>query len=189
MELKNVAHSAKKGIVNFMLEGDNKERAIEKIEKQHESAIEKATKKADEKAAKKKAKVEAKAERKANHIPLREKVKAFCLAENEEEYEVDENHSIFWDKDGLSYQAVLITAKEVLNEKYEAFAKETLKGQALLKRNVKTSPLFVDDEGNLVKVTSVKEVAREFEDVDTAYVLLETKYEDFVLEFKAVRSF
>ncbi|MBQ8379587.1 MAG: hypothetical protein IJX34_02090 [Clostridia bacterium] len=191
--LNEMAQGAKKGVVNFMLAGDYKEGALAHIDEQHKKAIQKA----DEKAAKKKEKIEAKevkraekAELKANRIPLRERVSNFFTAsEVEEEIIYDDGHVIFYGENDEQYNAIIIDAKTLLNEKREALNAESLRGQTLLKRNLKTSPLFIDDEGNMIRVTSIQEVLPEEENKDKAYVLLETKYEYFVIEFNVNRSF
>lgn len=192
-KLNEMAQGAKKGVVNFMLAGDYKEGALARIDEQHEKAIQKA----DEKAAKKKEKIEAKeakkaekAEFKASRIPLRERVSNFFTVNNDDtDIVIDDDHVIFYGENDEQFNAVIIDAKSLLNEKREALNAESLKGQTLLKRNLKTSPLFIDDEGNMIRVTSIQEVTSDDEEMDKAYVLLETKYEYFVIEFNVTRSF
>lgn len=184
-KLNEMAQGAKKGVVNFMLAGDYKEGALAHIDEQHRKAIQKA----DEKAAKKKEKIEARQAKKATRIPLKERVSNFFTYEEDVEIVIDDDHVIFYGENDEQFNAVIIDAKNLLNEKKEAFNTEALRGQSLLKRNLKTSPLFIEDEGNIVRVNSIQEVTPDEEDGDKAYVLLETKYDYFVLEFSVNRSF
>lgn len=188
----NLTEKMKRGAANFMLAGDYKESAIARIDEQHEKAL----KKADEKAAKKKIKLKEKEAKriereaqKASRIPVKERIHNFFTYEEDVEIVIDDDHVIFYGENDEQFNAVIIDVKNLLNEKKEAFNTEALRGQSLLKRNLKTSPLFIEDEGNIVRVNSIQEVTPDEEDGDKAYVLLETKYDCFVLEFSVNRSF
>lgn len=188
----NLTEKIKRGAAEFMLAGDYKEGALARIDEQHEKAVQKA----DEKAAKKKIKLKEKEAKriereaqKASRIPVRERIHNFFTYEEDVEIVIDDDHVIFYGENDEQFNAVIIDAKNLLNEKKETFNTEALRGQSLLKRNLKTSPLFIEDEGNIVRVNSIQEVTPDEEDGDKAYVLLETKYDYFVLEFSVNRSF
>lgn len=192
--LKRAVISARKNFVNRVYIPEAKMEELKALDAAYEADIKEAQEraarkkeKAEEKAAEKKIKLEKKAEKKASKIPLRERVSNFFTLSEDIEIEED-MYNIFYGENDEQYDAVIIEATSILNEKKEAFAKD-VKGQLLLKRDLKTSPLYVADEGNFIRVNSIKEVFSDADDGNKVFLMLETKYEYFVIAFEVIRSF
>ena len=162
--MANVLRKMKEGAVNFALQGDYRKDALKAIEEQEEIKMQKKARKLEAKEAKR-------AQREAER----------------EEIESEEDYTTFYGENNEQYSAVVIDSNFLLNEKMENF--EKISGNALLKRNLKTSPLFIEDEKSFLKVLSVKEVVPEVDVRDKAYLLFDTKYNFFVIEFNVSRSF
>lgn len=175
------------GYNSFMYKDSNKrnERILAKrttIEnelelQQQKKEAEKAAKKAEKQAQKE----QAKAEREQRRL---ERQQAF-----EENTEEDENRRIFFSKeDGEEIEVTMVDINQLVDDKYLKFEKSP-KGMDLLKRNLKSSRLYVDDDGDLLKVQSIKEVEGELQDISKVYLLLDTNREYFVVEFNCIRTF
>lgn len=183
--------SIKKGVASFMYEGETKESALARIDSKEQAAIQKA----QERAEKKRVNLENKAQRKEQKALEREarrKERADKIFFNEAtEMDLEEGYESFWSikNEDRAFYCRMLSAEEVLGQDFKPYSKDSLRGQDLLKRNLKTSPLFVEYEDNILKVISVEEVERESSSNDTAYVMLETTYDCFVLEFKYIRQF
>ena len=54
---------------------------------------------------------------------------------------------------------------------------------------LKASRLYIDHDGDLLKVQSIKEVECELQDISKVYLLLDTNREYFVVEFNCIRTF
>lgn len=144
---------------------------------QQEKAAEKAAKKAEKQAQKE----QAKAEKEQRRL---ERQQAF-----EENTEEGENRRIFFSKeDGEEIEATMVDINQLVDDKYSKFEKSP-KGMDLLKRNLKSSRLYIDDDGDLLKVQSIKEVECELQDISKVYLLLDTNREYFVVEFNCIRTF
>ena len=144
---------------------------------QQEKAAEKAAKKAEKQAQKE----QAKAEKEQRRL---ERQQAF-----EENTEEGENRRIFFSKeDGEEIEATMVDINQLVDDKYSKFEKSP-KGMDLLKRNLNASRLYIDDDGDLLKVQSIKEVECELQDISKVYLLLDTNREYFVVEFSCIRTF
>lgn len=149
------------------------------IEKQQqEKAAEKAAKKAEKQAQKE----QAKAEKEQRRIERQ----AAIAEENTEE----ENRKIFFSKEDEEemFEATMVDINQLVDDKYSKFEKSP-KGMDLLKRNLNASKLYIDDDGDLLKVQSIKEVECELQDISKVYLLLDTNREYFVVEFNCIRTF
>ena len=143
---------------------------------QQEKEAEKAARKAEKQAQKE----QAKAEREQRRL---ERQQAF------EETTEEENRRIFFSKeDGEEIEATMVDINQLVDDKYSKFEKAP-KGMDLLKRNLKSSRLYIDDDGDLLKVQSIKEVETEMQDISKVYLLLDTNREYFVVEFNCIRTF
>ena len=144
---------------------------------QQEKAAEKAAKKAEKQAQKE----QAKAEKEQRRL---ERQQAF-----EENTEEGENRRIFFSKeDGEEIEATMVDINQLVDDKYSKFEKSP-KGMDLLKRNLNASRLYIDDDGDLLKVQEIKEVEAEMQDISKVYLLLDTNREYFVVEFSCIRTF
>ncbi|MBO5476966.1 MAG: hypothetical protein J6A15_04375 [Clostridia bacterium] len=188
-KINQMVLGATEGVANFVFEGDYKAAAHQKIAAKRAKIEEKDALKAQVKAEK----AEAKALKKASKVPLKEKVGSALTFLKSESKEVicdeEDIYSIFFDKDDNEYSAIIIEKNLLLDDRKEPLKQEGLKGQNLLRRNLKTSSLFINDDGNFIKVNSLQRVYPELDDAETAYILLETKYENFVIEFPMIQSF
>lgn len=145
---------------------------------QQEKAAEKAARKAEKQAQKE----QAKAERQQRRLERQ-------AAIAEETIEEGENRRIFFSKeDGEEIEATMVDINQLVDDKYSKFEKSP-KGMDLLKRNLKSSRLYIDDDGDLLKVQEIKEVEAEMQDISKVYLLLDTNREYFVVEFSCIRTF
>lgn len=151
----------------------------DEIERQQkEKAAEKAAKKAEKQAQKEQAKAEKEQRRLERQAAIAE-----------ETIEEGENRRIFFSKeDGEEIEATMVDINQLVDDKYSKFEKSP-KGMDLLKRNLKSSRLYIDDDGDLLKVQSIKEVECELQDISKVYLLLDTNREYFVVEFNCIRTF
>lgn len=149
---------------------------IEKQQKEKEA--EKAARKAEKQAQKE----QAKAEREQRRIE-----RQAAIAEETIE---DENRKIFFSKEDEEemFEATIVDINQLVDDRYSKFEKSP-KGMDLLKRNLKSSRLYIDDDGDLLKVQSIKEVECELQDISKVYLLLDTNREYFVVEFSCIRTF
>ncbi len=144
---------------------------------QQQKAAEKAARKAEKQAQKE----QAKAEREQKRL---ERQQAF-----EENTEEEENRRIFFSKeDGEEIEATVIDVNQLYDEKFSKFDKSP-KGMDLLKRNLNASKLYIDDDGDLMRVQDVKEVETETSDISKVYLLLDTNREYYVIGFDCIRTF
>lgn len=145
---------------------------------QQEKAAEKAARKAEKQAQKEQAKAEKEQRRLERQAAIAE-----------ETIEEGENRRIFFSKeDGEEIEATMVDINQLVDEKFTKFEK-TPKGMDLLKRNLNASRLYIDDDGDLLKVQSIKEVECELQDISKVYLLLDTNREYFVVEFNCIRTF
>ena len=145
---------------------------------QQEKAAEKAAKKAEKQAQKEQAKAEKEQRRLERQAAIAE-----------ETTEEGENRRIFFSKeDGEEIEATMVDINQLVDEKFTKFEK-TPKGMDLLKRNLNASRLYIDDDGDLLKVQEIKEVEAEMQDISKVYLLLDTNREYFVVEFSCIRTF
>ena len=167
----------KRGVVNFALDGSLKEKALSRLD---ESQIKKADRKA--------AKAEKKEQRKIARREAISEMKSAVSNFNVRDYfstseEVKEGFLLLTTKDYKEqFEALEISSSDILDGNMKKFEK-TLTGQMLLGRDLNASPLFIEDEGNIIKVESARRVYSYDEAEDYAYVLLTTKYEYFVIKF------
>lgn len=145
---------------------------------QQEKEAEKAARKAEKQAQKEQAKAEKEQRRLERQAAIAE-----------ETIEEGENRRIFFSKeDGEEIEATMVDINQLVDEKFTKFEK-TPKGMDLLKRNLNASRLYIDDDGDLLKVQSIKEVECELQDISKVYLLLDTNREYFVVEFNCIRTF
>lgn len=145
---------------------------------QQEKAAEKAARKAEKQAQKEQAKAEKEQRRLERQAAIAE-----------ETIEEGENRRIFFSKeDGEEIEATMVDINQLVDDKYSKFEKSP-KGMDLLKRNLKSSRLYIDDDGDLLKVQEIKEVECELQDISKVYLLLDTNREYFVVEFNCIRTF
>lgn len=180
--MANVLRKVKEGAVKFALQGDYKDDALEAIKEQEELKMQKKARKLEAKEAKK---AQRNAEREEIMRDISSRFKFNVSEETTDESE--EEYTTFFGEDDKQYSAVVIDSDCLLNEKMENF--EKLSGSALLKRNLKTSPLFIEDDKSFLRVTNILEVVPEVDVRDKAFLLLDTKYNFFVIEFNVTRSF
>lgn len=116
-------------------------------------------------------------------------LKKFNTVEVEEEVEVlEDGYARFFGEDDEEYTCKQIENTQLMDVQYNSF-KDAPRGQALLKRDLKASPLFVSDDGDLMKVNEIKEVKAEIDSLDDVFLLLDTNHEYYVIRFTCVRSF
>ncbi len=103
--------------------------------------------------------------------------------------EVEEGFVLLYNRDGGEYVCQEIDASQLLDEHYVSFERN-VKGQELLHRKFFCTPLYVADNGDIMKVQKAFELYPEEDaDEDAAYVVLETNREYYVLTFKVKRIF
>jgi len=102
--------------------------------------------------------------------------------------DVKKGYSKYYTEDEKIIKGIKISKKLLLDENFNAFSKIPT-GNSLLSRDLKASKLFLSDEGNIIAINAIKRVYP-LEDVENkAYVLLDTKYEKFILEFDMIQTF
>ena len=74
----------------------------------------------------------------------------------------------------------IIQASDLLDKEFKPFAK-TLKGRDLLKRDFESTPLYVQSQGDILKVLSAETI--ESNHVGCVTVLVKTNREEFLLDF------
>ena len=102
---------------------------------------------------------------------------------------LEEGFVLLYNRDGEEYVCQEIDASQLLDEHYVSFERN-VKGQELLHRKFFCTPLYVADNGDIMKVQKAFELYPEEDaDEDAAYVVLETNREYYVLTFKVKRIF
>lgn len=104
------------------------------------------------------------------------------ISKNEEIME-DENDTreVFF-KDKEYYLADIIDINQLRDADTQKYSKP-LKGIDILKRDFKSTPLYVENNGNYLKVTEAFRVKKENQDEDERFVYLVTDYDEFVIRF------
>lgn len=103
--------------------------------------------------------------------------------------EVEEGFVLLYNRDGGEYVCQVIDASQLLDEKYVPFERN-VRGQELLHRKFNCTPMYISDNGDVMKVQKAFELfSNEDADEDTAHVVLETNREYYVLTFKVKRIF
>lgn len=102
--------------------------------------------------------------------------------------ELEEGCILLYSKEGEEFVCQEIDASQLLDEKYVPFERN-VKGQELLHRKFFCTPLYVADNGDIMKVQSAFELFSEDADEDTAHVVLETNREYYVLVYTIKRIF
>lgn len=102
--------------------------------------------------------------------------------------ELEEGYILLYDKEGEEYVCQEIDASQLLDEKYVPFERN-VRGQEVLHRKFFCTPLYVSDNGDIMKVQKAFELFSEDADEDTAHVVLETNREYYVVAFKVKRIF
>lgn len=102
---------------------------------------------------------------------------------------LEEGFVLLYNRDGEEYVCQVIDASQLLDEKYVPFERN-VKGQELLHRKFFCTPLYVSDNGDIMKVQKAFELYPEEDaDEDTAHVVLETNREYYVLVYTIKRIF
>ncbi len=102
--------------------------------------------------------------------------------------EVEEGFVLLYNRDGEEYVCQVIDASQLLDEKYVPFERN-VRGQELLHRKFFCTPLYVADNGDIMKVQKAFELFSEDTDEDAAYVVLETNREYYVITYSVKRIF
>ncbi len=94
----------------------------------------------------------------------------------------EETQIYFYDKEDNSYQGDIIDAKSFLDKDLKSVSKIT--GKELLSRDYEKDALYVKDENSdILRILSAKKVNCDGQDEDERFILIETKYEYFVVKF------
>lgn len=101
---------------------------------------------------------------------------------------LEEGFVLLYNRDGEEFICQEIDVSQLLDEKYVPFERN-VKGQELLHRKFFCTPLYVSDNGDIMKVQSAFELFSEDADEDTAHVVLETNREYYVLVYTIKRIF
>lgn len=102
--------------------------------------------------------------------------------------ELEEGYILLYSKEGEEFVCQEIDVSQLLDENYAPYER-SVKGKELLHRKFFCTPLYVADNGDIMKVQSAFELFSEDADEDTAHVVLETNREYYVLTFKVKRIF
>ena len=103
--------------------------------------------------------------------------------------EVEEGFVLLYNRDGEEFVCQEIDVSQLLDEKYVPFERN-VKGQELLHRKFFCTPLYVSDNGDIMKVQKAFELfSNEDADEEAAYVVLETNREYYVLTYSVKRIF
>lgn len=102
--------------------------------------------------------------------------------------EVEEGFVLLYNRDGEEFICQEIDASQLLDEHYVPFERN-VRGQELLHRKFFCTPLYVSDNGDIMKVQKAFELFSEDADDESAYVVLETNREYYVVAFKVKRIF
>ena len=102
---------------------------------------------------------------------------------------LEEGFVLLYNRDGEEYVCQEIDVSQLLDEKYVPFER-SVKGQELLHRKFFCTPLYVSDNGDIMKVQKAFELYPEEDaDEDTAHVVLETNREYYVITYSVKRIF
>ena len=101
---------------------------------------------------------------------------------------LEEGFVLLYNRDGEEYVCQVIDASQLLDEKYVPFERN-VRGQELLHRKFFCTPLYVSDNGDIMKVQKAFELFSEDTDEDAAYVVLETNREYYVITYSVKRIF
>lgn len=113
----------------------------------------------------------------------RRSLKEYFFKEEETE-EVDEKDTReFFFKGEENYYANIVNISCLRDAKLEKYS-QPLMGRDILSRDFKGTPLYIENNGNYLKVTKAFRVQKEDQDEDERFVYLETEYEDFVIRFE-----
>ena len=103
--------------------------------------------------------------------------------------EVEEGFVLLYNRDGGEYVCQVIDASQLLDEKYVPFERN-VRGQELLHRKFNCTPMYISDNGDVMKVQKAFELfSNEDADEKVAYVVLETNREYYVLVYTIKRIF
>lgn len=135
-------------------------------------------------------KIEAQKAEKATRKSQREEKSSIIsrIFTRSEEIEVEEGQLVLYGADDEVYTCQLIELNQLVDEKYVPYEKSP-KGQELLKRDLKTSKLFITDDGDIMKVNKVIEVKPEEFDEKYVYLMFDTNRVYYVIKFPVIRSF
>lgn len=101
---------------------------------------------------------------------------------------LEEGFVLLYNRDGEEFICQEIDVSQLLDEKYVPFERN-VKGQELLHRKFFCTPLYVSDNGDIMKVQKAFELFSEDTDEDAAYVVLETNREYYVITYSVKRIF
>ncbi len=103
----------------------------------------------------------------------------------------DDGYWYFTNKEKTEDYRTMPLKTEMLADANKVAYSKKMTGQDLLKRNLKASPLYILDEENVIKVVSIQRVYdyNEENNNNVAYIMLETKYEYFVIEYNITHTF
>ncbi len=168
-------------------------------EEYQEELLNKAREKNEQKAAKKAADLAQKQEKRAYKEAQREEKSSklsHIVSGIKEKFsrkteEIEEGYEKFL-LDGDEYTAKLIESNSILDSNMKEI--QDLKGQDLLKRNIRKDPLFVKytNEKGVVSfygVIALNEVTSLEEKKGVAFIMFETEHEYLVVPFKKVETF
>ena len=102
--------------------------------------------------------------------------------------ELEEGYILLYSKEGEEFVCQEIDVSQLLDEKYVPFERN-VKGQELLHRKFNCTPMYISDNGDIMKVQKAFELFSEDADDENAYVVLETNREYYVLVYTIKRIF
>lgn len=119
-----------------------------------------------------------KEEKKASRFSLKN------FISRDEEIIEDENDTreVFF-KDKEYYLADIIDINQLRDADCKKYS-TPLKGRDILARDFKSTPLYIENNGNYLKVTKAFRVQKENQDEDERFVYLVTDYDVFVIRFE-----
>ena len=102
---------------------------------------------------------------------------------------VEEGFVLLYNRDGEEYVCQVIDTSQLLDEKYVPFERN-VRGQELLHRKFNCTPMYISDNGDIMRVQKAFELfSNEDADEEAAYVVLETNREYYVLVYTIKRIF
>ena len=178
-----------RGLINFSTREELNRKLLKKVDKLEEKAYKKQLEKENQKVQKQQEKAEKKKVKEENKASLKEVFSNISL--KRDDFEEENSFWYFTNEERTEdYEVLPITIERLADANKKPFEKK-LKGQELLKRNLKASPLYILDDDNIIKVEKIQRVF-DYDDnnnKEAAYVMLETKYQDFVIEYNIVCTF
>lgn len=196
LNVKNVGISVKEGYNNFMyVDSDKrnqklkerKEEILAELEAQKEVKLQKKAEKKALKEERRNAFSEKLTSKKEGFKSALSRFKFQPMGEDSIEV-VDEDEVIFFGEDEEQYSCQMIEISQLLDEKFAPYEKAP-KGADLLKRNLTTSKLYISDNGDIMKVNAIKEVAPENPSDNEAFLLFDTNREYYVIKFTCKKIF